>query len=253
MSLRPPDRDMLADVCRSIANESYGFLYIDQVKDQIQAEYESRDKSRLRAQALSTSDIKEAMGTIANDDVTGFEKIRPGVYYYDPFGAGADSDIATELTALFRGQLVVTSEDIRDRFDLAIDDVDFFIRELRDRDLLLRIAAGNRDYYTVGSRLKEQTDDQGLDGRLQNRATNGRISHEQLEHAISVEATSDVINYLQSEGYVIDLEGEYLVRSSLEAFGADLARTIEETVVEEFEEAGYVVPESEYSQGSCPI
>lgn len=248
MSLRPPDKDLLTDICQSIAKENYGFLYVDQVKDKIQSEYESGEKSRLRAQSLSASDIKEAMQTIAGDDMTGFQQIRSGVYYYDPFGMGDDSDIAPELTALFRGQLVVTSEDVRDRFDLAIDDVEFFIRELRNRDLLLRIAAGNRDYYTVGSRLKEQTDDQGLEGRLENRATNGKISHEQLEQAISVEATSDVINYLQSEGYVIDLDGEYLVRSSLEEFGANLAREIEESVVEEFEEAGYVMPAKEYTQ-----
>lgn len=245
MPLRPVDTDTLAEICRSIALDNYGFLYVDRVKDDLQSAYEGAEKKLWNAGTLSASDVKQALQEIASDEFSELERLRTGVYYYDPFGSGSGQGVANELTRLFRQQLVVTSETLRNRFDLAIDDVDFFAGELADRKLVRRIATGERDYFTIGPRLKEQTGEAGVDDMLTQRAVNGKISHDQLEKVVNVAATADVIRYLEGEGFVVDLDGEYLVESAIDDFGAHLADEVADAVEEEFESARYVLPEEE--------
>ena len=248
MPLRPVDQDALAEACRSIARTNYGFVYVDRDQDQIKNAYESQDKSMLHTDSLSTSQIKEPLREIAGDDNFPFEQIRSGVFYMDPFGVGIDMGIAGELQRLFRSQIVITTEELRQRFDLAHDDAEFFASELHDRDLVMRIVAGNRDYYTVGPKLKDHVDGDGedLNDKLAHRSMNGKISHGQLEEAITVSAVSDVIDYLQTEGYVIDLDGEYLVPAAIDEFTRWLAGEIQSDVIDAFETTGYVMPVSEY-------
>lgn len=248
MPLRPTDTDLLADVSTSVALQNYGFLYVDRLNEELRSRYESADKSPLKASSLSPTDVKKALEEIANDEYSELQRLRTGVYYYDPFGTGDDEGIATELTTLFRQQLVVTSEELRSRFDLAIDDIGFFAGELESRNLVRRIATGDRDYYTIGSRLKEQAGQAGVDTRLREKATYGKLSHDQLEKVINVSATADVIRYLEAEGFVIDLDGEYLVESAISQFGEHLADQIGDDVAEEFEQSGYVLPSTEFSQ-----
>lgn len=248
MPLRPIDTDLLADICMSVALENYGFLYIDRVNDEIRSEYENKETGALKANSLSLTDTKKSLETVATDEYTELKRIRSGVYYYDPFGTGDNEQIASELTALFRQQLVVTSEELRSLFDLAIDDIDFFAGELEGRNLVRRIATGERDYYTIGPRLKEQAGEAGVDARLRDRATHGKLTHQQLEKEINVSATADVIRYLEAEGFVIDLDGEYLVESAISRFGEYLAGVIKDDVEAEFEETGHVLPVTEFSQ-----
>ncbi|NHN61191.1 MULTISPECIES: hypothetical protein [Halorussus] len=248
MPLRPTDTDLLADICTSVALRNYGFLYVDRVNDEIRSQYESADKSPLKASSLSQTEIKKAMDDVVADEYSELQRLRTGVYYYDPFGTGDDEGVATELTTLFRQQLVVTSEELRSRFDLAIDDIDFFADELADRNLVRRIATGERDYYTIGSRLKEQAGEAGVDARLREKATYGKLAHDQLEKVINVSATADVIRYLEAEEFVIDLDGEYLVESAIPRFGEYLADRIADDVETEFENSGYVLPEPEFGQ-----
>ncbi|WP_284063635.1 hypothetical protein [Halobaculum halobium] len=111
----------------------------------------------------------------------------------------------------------------------------------------MRIAAGSRDYYSVGSRLKEETGEDDLKGKLKRRSTHGKLSHGQLEEAISVAATSDVIGYLQGEGLIIDMDGEYLVRSALDEFAEKLGDDLGDDVARSFDDAGNVMPTGEYS------
>lgn len=246
MTLRPVDTDRLAEICRSIALDNYGFLYVDKVKDRIRSEYESANTGLINASSLSTRDIKEALQSIAGNDFTEFEQLRSGVYYYDPFSTGNDDVIADDLTALFGQRLVVTSEELRSRFDVAIDDLDVFVSELTDLNLVRRIATGERDYFTIGPRLKEQTGEAGVDTRLRREAVHGKISHDDLERVINVSATADVIRYLDGEGFIVDLDGEYLVESAIDEYGAYLAGEIGDSVAEEFESMRYVLPEGEF-------
>ena len=136
-----------------------------------------------------------------------------GVYYVDTFSVGSSDAVTNELTSTFSHNVVITSETLRSRFDLAMDDVEFFVAELTERDLVQRITAGERDYYTIGPRLKEHAENVGFDSQLARKAKDGKISHSALEDIISIAATKDIIRYLEQEGYVIDMDGEYLVEN----------------------------------------
>ncbi|MFB6126931.1 MAG: hypothetical protein ABEJ79_06530 [Halolamina sp.] len=245
MPLRPVDRDALADVARTIAQDSFGFVYVDAERDRLRDRYEAQEKSVLKASSPSTSQLKEALQSIAEDETFAFERIRSGVYYRDPFGRG-EAGIKEKLEDVFRDRIVVTTEDLREAFNISHDDAGFFASELRGRELVERISAGNREYYIVGKKLREHLGGGDLDDKLRRRSIHGKISHDQLEDAISVAATSDVISYLQSEGYIVDMDGEYLVRAALSEFARHIASEIEDDIVAAFDDAGYLLPEREY-------
>lgn len=248
VALRPIDIDTLEDVCESIARKNYGFIYVTENKDEIKSAYEGADTGLLKADELSTSEIREGLGEIAADDLTDFDQLRDGVFYIDQFGAVGNEEITNELTMLFSQQLVVTGERLRSVFSLAIDDLDFFVDELESRGYLRRIRAGQNDYYTLGPKLKEGAGDVGLDSQLAGEAVNGKISHSDLESVIDVSATTDVIRYLEKEDLIIDLDGEYLVQSLLDEYGQYLAEEIADAVESEFEAATYVLQDAEFEQ-----
>ncbi len=250
MPLRPVDKDVLSDACRSIAKANYGFVYVDREKEAIKDSYESEASGLVHSGSVSNTDIKTELREMASAEDYPFERIRPGVFYVDPFNKGLEMGVADELQRLFDRNLVATAEDFRRRFDLALDDVSFFVNELqnKERGLVLRIAAGARDYYTIGSQLKERVDGRGedLNDKLASEGMNGRITHDDLEDAISVAAVSDVIDYLESEGYILDLDGEYLVREDVDEFARWVWEGIEDEVITAFDDAGYAMPEQEY-------
>ncbi len=248
MTILPVDTDVLEDVCRNIAQNNYGFIYVTEQKNDIKTGYESADLGLVNARSLSLSDIRETLSNMGSDEFTSIEKLRDGVYYVDPFGVQGNMEITRELTNLFGQRLVVTSETLRARFSLAIDDMGFFAGELEERNYLRRITAGKRDYYTIGPQLKEHADDVGLDARLVREASNGKIAHSDLERVIDVDATADVIRYLDREGYIVDLDGEYLVEEAIDEYGRYLAGEINEAIAEEFEASSYVLQVGEFEQ-----
>ena len=248
MTILPVDSDVLEDVCRDIAQNNYGFLYVSDQKSEIKSGYEGADIGLLNASSLSASDMRESLAEMSSDEFVDLEQLRDGVYYVDPFGVKGNMNITRELTNVFGQRLVVTGETLRSRFSLAIDDLDFFVDELVQRDYLRRITAGKRDYYTIGPQLKEHADDVGLDARLEREASNGKIAHSDLESVIDVNATSDVIRYLDREGYIVDLDGEYLVEDAIDAYGEYLAEQIDDVVEEEFTESNHALRVGEFEQ-----
>jgi len=248
MTILPVDTDVLEDVCRNIAQNNYGFIYVPEQKNEIKSGYEGADIGLVKAKSLSLSDIREALSKMSSDEFTSIEQLRDGVYYVDPFGVQGNMKITQELTNLFGQRLVVTGETLRSRFSLAIDDMEFFTDELADRNYLRRITAGKRDYYTIGPKLKEHANDVGLDARLIREASNGKIAHSDLERVIDVDATTDVIRYLDREGYIVDLDGEYLVEKAIDEYGRYLAAEISDSVEAEFADATYILRTSEYEQ-----
>lgn len=248
MTILPVDTDVLEDVCRNIAQANYGFIYVSEHKNEIKSGYESADVGLVNARSLSLSDMRKSLSEMDTDEFSSIEQLRDGVFYVDPFGVQGNMNITRELTNLFGQRLVVTGETLRSRFSLAIDDMEFFATELEDRNYLRRITAGKRDYYTIGPQLKEHADDVGLDSRLVREASNGKIAHSDLERVIDVDATADVIRYLDREGYIVDLDGEYLVEEAIDAYGRYLAVEIEDAIEAEFEDSSYVLPTSEFEQ-----
>ncbi|MFB6154585.1 MAG: hypothetical protein ABEJ22_01735 [Haloferacaceae archaeon] len=248
MAIRPVDEDLLEEVCRSIALDNSGFLYVNKEKGEIQSRYENGDTGMLKAGSLSARDIKEELDSLAGDEFSEFERLRTGVYYFNPLDTGNDDEIAAELTNLFGQRLVVTSEELRSRFDVAFDDLDILVNELESKNLVRRIAAGERDYFTIGSRLKDRTGKAGVDARLRQKADHGKIQHDQLERVINVEATADVIRYLESQSFIVDLDGQYLVKSAIGQYADYLAGQVVDDVQSQFEKSKYVLPKNEYDR-----
>jgi hypothetical protein len=246
MSLLPVDTDALKDICRDVAMSNYGFLYVTDEKAEVQSAYESAETGTLNAGSVSMTEMKEGLREVASDEFADLERIRDGVYYVDTFSVGSSDAVTDELTSTFSHNVVITSETLRSRFDLAMDDVEFFVSELTDRDLVQRITAGERDYYTIGPRLKEHAENVGFDSQLERKAADGKISHSDLEEIISIAATKDIIRYLEQEGYVIDMDGEYLVESAIDEFGSHAAHELESAVQANFEASQYVLPATEF-------
>lgn len=254
MSLRPVDTDTLGRISIEIAKENYGFIYVDRVANEITERYESSDTPITKAGSLSRTDVKEALQDIASEDWENIERIRSGVFYYAVFSSAPPDRILNRLRDLFMStQQVITAEQLRSEFDLAVEDTEFFADKLVSHDLLSRIATGSREYYSVGWKLKEETGQNQLKDELIEQSRNGSpigvLSHEELEQIISVNATSDVIHYLEGQlGLVSDLDGQYLVWGSITEYGEWMAEEIADDVADEFESTGYAMPKSEYTE-----
>ena len=250
MAVLPVDEEALQEICEDIARDNYGFLYIAEHRDTIKHQYENANTGRLNTSSLSRSELRETLDELATESYADFEKIRDGVYYFDPFTQYNDQRIKDELTRIFSNRIVVTDETLRERFSLALDDLDFFVDQLtaENRQYLRRIAAGKQDYYTVGPRLKEHADDVGLESKLSADASRGKISHRDLETVINISATTDVIRFLEREGYIVDLGGEYLVKSALDEYGRSVAEEIKSDIESELAASEHVMRESEFRQ-----
>jgi len=248
MSILPVDEDVLENVCRNIAKNNYGFIYIGDEGSEIKSAYESGDIRLTKAKSISLSGVRKALTEMANDEFTGIDKLRDEVYYVDPFDVKGNMRIPNELTNLFSQRIVVTAETLRSRFSLAIDDLEYFADELVERGWIQRISAGRNDYYTIGEGLKEHRNDVGLGSQLVNEASNGKISHRDLEDVIDVDATSDVIRYLDREDYIVDLDGEYLVEESIDEYGQYIAKQIEDTIEAEFGSSEHVLKTTEFEK-----
>jgi hypothetical protein len=244
--IRSVDDEALQDICRDIALNNYGFLYVNDHKDELQTEYESADTGLMAASSLSRSDIEEVLQAAANEGISSVKRLRSGVYYYDPFTAREGSRVSKELKRIFTGDLVVNKQTIESRFDIAPTDVEFFATELEGEDFIHSIAAGERDYYVSGPRLKDETSGEtSVAARLSEGARHGTISHSDLEDVIDVAATSDVIRFLERENFIVDLSDEYLVRDAIDNFCSDLARGMLEPIAEEFGDVGYALSKQE--------
>lgn len=246
--IRSVDDEALQDICRDIALNNYGFLYVNDHKDEVQTEYESADTGLMAASSLSRSDIEGTLQSIADDSISPFQRLRSGVYYYDPFNTREGSRVSDELKSIFTYDLVVNKQTIESRFDIAPTDVDFFADELEGEDFIRSIAAGERDYYVSGPRLKDETSgDASVDTRLQEEAKQGTISHTDLETVIDVAATSDVIRFLEKNDFVVDLDGKYLVKNAFDAYAERVSSAVDDDVVGEFDDIG-ALPLSEFDQ-----
>ena len=251
-----PDKEVLQDVCRGIALENYGFVYLSDDKGEIRARYESQGgddglvgtlKNAVGGRSISVEDLQGTLEEIANDDLNEFERLRTGVYFYDPANAPGESDVAKTLEQLFKYDLVVSERELKSRFNLAKKDIDFFTGRLEQEEYLKRITTGEHgDYFTIGPQLKDESGDAGVDVRLKKKSKQGLLAHADLESVIDAAATSDVIQYLEKEAFIVKLDDKYLVRSAIDEFGAAMAERFVEDVVEEFEAVNGVMATTEF-------
>lgn len=253
-----PDKEILQDVCTEIALENYGFLYVNDDKDEIRSRYGNHQsdegivntvKDTLGSGKLGIEELQESLREIARDDLNDFQRLRTGAYFYDPFKRRQGDDITETLTQLFKLEIVVPERELRSRFNLAKEDVDFFTTRLEEEDYIRRITTSDHgDYFTVGKQLKGESDNAGVDARLRKKAKQGLIAHADLESVIDAAATSDVIQYLEHEEFIIALDEKYIVRSDMDSFAAHVAREVGDHVANSFENSAYVLPTPEYER-----
>jgi hypothetical protein len=251
-----PDKEVLQDVCRGIALENYGFVYLNDDKEEIRARYDSQGgddglvgtiKNAVGGKSISVEELQQTLEEIANDELNEFERLRTGVYFYDPANAPGESDVAKTLEQLFKYDIVVSERELKSRFNLAKKDTEFFTGRLEQEDYLKRITTSEHgDYFTIGPQLKDESGDAGVDTRLKKKAKRGLLTHADLESVIDAAATSDVIRYLEKEGFIAKLEDKYLVRSAVDEFGAAMAEQFLDDVVEEFEAVNGVMATAEF-------
>jgi len=253
-----PDKEILQDVCTEIALENYGFLYVNDDKEEIRSRYESRErdeglvqtvKDTLGSGRLGIEELQQTLEEIASDDFNDFQRLRTGVYFHDPFKGRKGDEVTETLTQLFKLEIVVPERELKSRFNLAKEDVDFFTGRLEEENYIERITTSDHgDYFTIGTQLKGESDNAGVDARLRKKASQGRIAHADLESVIDAAATSDVIRYLEHEGFIIALDEKYIVRSDVESFATHVARAVDDHVADAFEESAYVLPIPEYER-----
>lgn len=246
--IRPVDTEELEDICRDIALQNYGFLYVNEHKGEIQSEYESADKGVTKAGTVSASDLKESLREIANDDFSEFQRLRNGVYFYDPLGLPEGKSVSDDLSSVFRSHLVIDKQTFESVFDIAPKDVDFLANHLEQHAYLERITTGKRDYYVSGTKLKENTSrDTSVSARLSGEASGGTVSQSDLEDVIDVAATDDVIRYLEDQDFILDIGEEYIVQSEMDAYARHLIGEIGDSVEDEIGTSG-LLPLPEFEQ-----
>ena len=248
--VRPIDTEVLQRISREIAMNNYGFLYLEDHVNEITERYEQAETGLRHKSSLSQSSLQSGLQEIAEDDFNSFEQLRGNAYYLNPFETRRGQQIGTELQSLFTANLVVNANKIQSQFRIAPTDVEFFTTQLLDEGYVSRIPAGERDYFVSGPRLADETaGDVSLESQLKTKAdSHGRISHRELEEIIDVAATTNVIDYLEANDFIVELDDEYLVVSAVREFAESLATELSEVVADEFIESDYVLHTTEFRQ-----
>lgn len=245
MALRNPDKEALEDAIRAAANDLNGYVNLPEKRKFIQNEYAETNTGSLQASEVTHDDIREALNSFVEDSQRDIEHIANEVYFVNPFGAtpGDDEEIIDRIEEKYRVHIVFSGETLRRAFELPVDHADYFIDSLVDRDLLQRLSR-THDVYTIGRQLEQNSDEPGIAERLAKEAANGIISNDKMENIVDSPVIPAVTSMFEKDGYILDLDGEYIVLNATDDFEKYLAREIEADVRGEFD--GPVMLESTF-------
>lgn len=256
MTLLPINNEALWTACKKVAQENYGLLYMDADKNvgSVIKEYKNAQKKPLKASTINRDDLTKFLTERAKEehDDESLTKLRESVYflresvYFIPvvFGEKDLGDLEIEkLTDMFKKNIVVSTEMIRKEFEVAFDDGLFFANELANRSLIKPLSEGGK-YYVMGDTLKDSVSTDLFKMAIGNYANDGLITPAGLEEAIKVDATNDVIRYLEKENILVKVNSRYLVHGMTVEFSEKVAEEIKGSVEERFKEYNYVVNET---------
>lgn len=248
--IRPVNTEVLQNICEEIAEENYGFVYLNDHRSVIKERYEQKDLSLKYKSSLSLSDLNNGMEEVAENEFNSFQRLRGDAYFLNPFNQQFGREIGDELERLLVGSPVLHKKDVESQFNIAPADVDFFVEKLVGKDLLERLEARDRDYFVGGVNMTNDTSrNVSLESQLKARSDHeGKLSHRELEEIIDVAATNNVIDHLSRNDHIIDIDGEYLVQAALDEFAESIAERIEDDVAKEFTQSDYVLDAPEFSQ-----
>lgn len=245
MALRDPDMEALEDAIRVASNDLNGYVNLPEKRSFIQSEYAENRTGRLSSPEVSHDDIRQALNKFADDGQKDIQHVDGEVYFVNPFSAtpGGDKKIINRIEETYRVHIVFSGETLRRTFDLPMDHAEYFIDSLVDRDLLQRLSR-THNVYTIGSQLEQQSSEPGISERLAKESTNGIITNDKMETIVDSPVIPAVTTMFENDGYILDLDGEFLVLNALDDFQKHLATQIEPDVRSEFD--GAVLLESTF-------
>lgn len=246
MSLgRSPDKEALEDAVRAAANDLNGYVNLPEKRSFIQSEYQEKRSGRLNAPDVSHDDIRDGLNGFAEDSQKDIEHVEKEVYFVNPFSAspGDNEEIIDRIEDTYRVHIVFSGETLRRTFNLPMDHADYFIDSLVKRNMLQRLSR-THGVYTIGSQLEEHINQPGIDERLANESTNGIITNDKMETIVDSPVIPAVTSMFESDGYILDLDGEFLVMSTIDEFESYIASEIKQDVRDKFN--GPVMLESSF-------
>lgn len=246
--------DVLVASVMEMGKKSYGMIYLEEDWEEIKKIYLEHEETGglLTDAAVSQKDIKDHLDQMAEAEDSPIKKVRKdsSVYYMDLIGMGRTEEggldtITPDIIKIFDTKAIIDKKSLAEEFGISMDDADFFIGKLIEKDYLNEIKAGIYSYYVIGDFLKGEYDITSLIEQLKRRATGGTISQSELSRVISVEAEEDVINYLETkEEVILDLGGEFLIldNTCIDEFATNRASDVRESIDSTLSMKGDILP-----------
>ena len=254
--LNSSNNDVMEAAVDEVATNSYGMIYLQEDWEKIKEIYvEDESTGGLISDAtLSRKDIQEHLDLLAESENSPIKKVRDSVYYMDLISLGRKNEegldtITDDIIEIFDSKAIIDQQSLAEDFELSMEDAEFFIGKLINKDYLKEIKAGVNSYYVIGDFLTENYDISSLMDQLIGRSANGTIDQSELSRVISVEAEKDVINYLETKKEIIlDLGGEFLIlnENCKNAFADERAKEIQESIDSTLSNKGDIVPVEEF-------
>jgi hypothetical protein len=237
--LRPPDTDLLVALCRDVALDAHGFLYLPDDAPTVVERYEDASTEFRYANSVSSGRLRRTLDSRAADDETIVQRLRTGTFYWNPFETAQGPDVPALLLDLLEDRLVLTPAAIDSAFDVAPADVAVLTAELVRLDFLRSITVGEHDVYEGGSRLAaETTRPVTVDRTLRAWSSDGIVDRDDLIDHLDVPASGDVITALERNDSLVEIDDAYLVRAAIPDLASAVADEIEADVRETLRPTG---------------
>lgn len=249
--------DVLVSAVMDVGKNSYGMIYLEEDWKEVKDIYLNHEDTGglITDAAVSQKDIKSHLDRMATKEDSPIKKVREdsSVYYMDLISMGRTQEggldtITPDIIEMFDTKAIIDKKSLAEEFGISMDDADFFIGKLLNKDYLKEIKAGIYSYYVIGDFLQGEYDITSLIEQLKRRATGGSINQSELSRVISVEAEEDVINYLETkEEVMLDLGGEFLILddSCIDEFATNRANDVRDSIDSTLSMKGDILPVEE--------
>lgn len=256
MPILPIDKEALWDGCKEIAMENYGLLYVDteERRKRVIEKYKERaSKKKLRASTIKWSDLTKFLAEWRKGEGKKVERLirlRESVYFIPVVFEEKElgNKEIEKLNGLFEKNIVVSAEMIREEFGIGYDDRLFFSGELAKRKLIKALSEveGEKatEYYVMGNTLKDSVSTDLFKVAIGGYAEDGLVTRAKLEDAIKVDATNEVIKYLENEDILLRVNNKYLVYGMTEEFARKICEELRKSVEGKIRECNYVMNEA---------
>lgn len=219
------NESVLETAIEAEARSNAGFLYIraGESIEHIKNQYSGHDETGLPTKYKGSVDkdtIQSKLESMAEGSEV--EMIRDDtVYFLNPFKlpGEASQELYNTVKNVFDDKRYFTRQDLVEylreaNIHIAEDDVEAFIGEFRQRDLLKKLE-GQTTYYRPGSELRENTDLKSRSEIIESGANDdGCLTHAELEEILEIDTiTEEIKDDLTSDDVIHEVDNKYLVGS----------------------------------------